>query len=165
MQTTLQAVLEIDSELENYYKSLLEHYNLDKMDGIVMEFEKETRDTKGQLPNERIRYYSSMFSYYAYALNATLSRQGLRSDVAELFLDQQSARAYITTDPQDGKLTREDKQARAKISTENESKVNILYARVTQAIETRIKAFNKLIETLNMLGAMNMSEAKLGARQ
>lgn len=164
METTLKEVLVIDSELEHYYRELLQQYKLDKMDSIVMEFENDTRATNGQLTNERIRYYISMFSYYAYALNATLSRQSLRSDVAQLFLEHQSAKSYVATEDPSVKMTREDKQARAKLQTETEAKVNVLYARVTQAVESRIKGFNKLIETLNMLGAMNMSEAKLGAK-
>ena len=62
-------------------------------------------------------------------------------------------------------LTREDKSALVKVQTEDEEKVKILYTRVTQAVETRIKALYKFLDTLNMLGAMNMSEAKLGGRQ
>lgn len=165
MQTTLQAVLEIDAELEKYYRELLTKFNLDKMDATVMEFESIIGKQSGQITNEQIRYFISMFSYYSYALNATLSRHGLRSDVAEFYLEHQSAKSYTSHDDPAKKMTREDKQAVAKLETEQESKVNILYSRVTQAVETRIKALNKLIETLNMLGAMNMSEAKLGGKQ
>ena len=165
MQTTLQAVLEIDGELEKYYKELLTKFNLDKMDATVVEFENIVSKSQGQITNEHVRYYISMFSYYTYALNATLSRHGLRSDVAEFYLEHCNAKSYTSHDDATKKLTREDKQAIAKLETEQEAKVNILYSRVTQAVETRIKALNKLIETLNMLGAMNMSEAKLGGRQ
>lgn len=165
MQTTLQAVLEIDVKLEKVYKDLLTQAKLDKMDATVIEFESEIKTTSGQLTNDRIKYYIGMFSYYAYALNASLSRHGLRSDVAEFYFEHRTATSYVSHDDQAKKLTREDKQAIAKLDTEQEAQVNILYTRVTQAIETRIKALNKLIETLNMLGAMNMSEAKLGGRQ
>ena len=130
----------------------------------MREFEKKIRDSEGQLPNESIRYYSGMFAYYAYALNATLSRQGLRSDIARIYKDNQYATAFVTEQPDAKKMTREDKQAASTLATQEAEQAEILFARVTQAIESRIKAFNKLLETLNMLGAMNMSEAKLGAK-
>lgn len=167
MKTVLSQVMEISSELESYYRELLKSFNLDKMDAVVMEFEKEIQGTKGQLSNERIRYYSGMFSYYAYALSATLSRQSLRSDVAELYFSHVTAKHYVTQEEisTTKKLTREDKSALTKLQSEDEEKVKILYVRATQAIETRINAFYKLLNTLSNLGAMNMSEAKLGGKQ
>lgn len=167
MKTVLSQVMEISSELETYYRELLKSFSLDKMDSTVMEFEKEIQETKGQLSNERIRYYSGMFSYYAYALSATLSRQSLRSDVAELYFSHVTAKHYVTQEEISvtKKLTREDKSALTKLQSEDEEKVKILYVRVTQAIETRINAFYKLLNTLSNLGAMNMSEAKLGGKQ
>lgn len=165
MRTVLSEVMTISDELESHYRELLISFKLDKMDETVMEFEREVRDTKGQISNDRIRYYSGMFSYYAYALNATLSKQSLRSDVAEFYLSHESAKRYITQEDSTKKLTREDKSALVKVQTEDEEKVKILYTRVTQAVETRIKALYKFLDTLNMLGAMNMSEAKLGGRQ
>lgn len=165
MKITIQNILAIDSELEVHYREILKKYDLDKMDSLVMDYEKELSASKGQLGNDRIKYFVSMFAYYAYVLNATLSRHGIRSDVAELYLESQSAIAYLKEPEPDRKYTREERQSMAKIDTTNEAKASILYSRVTQAIETRIKAFNKLIETLNMLGTMNMSEARLGGRQ
>jgi hypothetical protein len=165
MKSTLTTVLEVDKELEQYYRELLSTYKLNKMDETVMEFEGEIKASDGQLSNERIKYYISMFAYYAYALNASLSRHTLRSDVANFYFEHANAQAYVSQKDAEKKLTREDKSALSKLQTENEAKINVLYGRVTQAVETRIRAFNKLIETLNMLGAMNMSEAKLGGRQ
>lgn len=164
MKTTINAILDMDVEVHAHYTELLKSYKLDKMDAVVMEFEHLVRETEGQLPNERIRYYSGMFAYYAYALNATLSRQGLRSDIARIYKDAQYAKSFVAEPQDQKKLTREDKQALSTLATEEAEKAEMLFARVTQAIESRIKAFNKLLETLNMLGAMNMSEAKLGAK-
>ena len=165
--TVLNQVITMSGELEIHYRELLKSFNLDKMDTVVMEYEKDIKGSNGQLSNERIRYYFGMFSYYAYALSATLSKQSLRSDIAELYFSHTAAEHYINHEEvaMSKKLTREDKSALTKLQSTDEEKVKILYTRVTQAVELRIKAFYKLLDTLNTLGAMNMSEAKLGGRQ
>jgi hypothetical protein len=164
MQTTIDEVLALDKEVYTYYAELLKSYNLDKMDEVVRAYEVAIRDSDGQLTNESIRYFLGMFSYYAYVLGATLSRQALRSDIAMFYKEHHEAQAFINPKDMERKLIREDKQALATLANADATKVSILFNAVKQAVETRIKSFNKLIEALNMFGAMNMSEAKLGGR-
>lgn len=161
-----QALMEQDKELASRYRELLKTHGILPMDNLVMEYEEEIKSSQGQLSNERIRHYLGMFSYYSYILNATISRHNLRSDIAELMEEEKNAKAFIETPTApDAKATRDARQAYARLESVDEAKVAVLFKAVTKAIEGRIWAFNKLIETLNTLSAMNMSEAKLGGRQ
>lgn len=163
----LDLVLVEEKELVEHYNRILKEYKLREMDELVLEYEKEIKASEGQMSNERIRHYLGMFAFYAYVLNANISRHSLRSDVSKLMEEQKESGAYInsTHDGQEKKMTREERQAFARLGSVDEAKVAILFTSVTKAVEGRIWAFNKLIETLNILSAMNMSEAKLGGKQ
>ena len=52
--TVLNQVITMSGELEIHYRELLKSFNLDKMDTVVMEYEKDIKGSNGQLSNERI---------------------------------------------------------------------------------------------------------------
>lgn len=169
MKEVLDTVAGLNDELSGYYATFLEQMQVDAVDAFTGEYYEAIQNNHGQLSNEQIRYFSSMFSFQSYRLNAMLSKASLRSDIATLFYEKNEAE-YVQTamaNAQAGgqKMTREDKLSGAKVGTIDEAKVAIIFERVTQAVETRIKGLDRLIRTLDTLGAMNMSEAKLGGNR
>lgn len=169
MKEVLNTVAELTEELAGYYAQFLEQMQVDTIDEFAGEYYDAITKNSGQLSNENIRYFSSMFAFHSYRLNAMLSKASLRSDIAKLYYEKNEAEYVQTamTNAQEGghKMTREDKLSGAKVGTIDEAKVALVFERVTQAIETRIKGLDRLIRTLDNLGAMNMSEAKLGGNR
>lgn len=166
----LDSVLLLDEELGKIYETILKEHKLNEIDLTVRAYEKEIKDTNGSLTNERIRYYLGMFSYYSYMLNASISRHSMKSNIAELLEEVASSKVYMGTsvyrkqDMSEKKFTREERQASARLGSEEEAKATVLLNGVTKAVEGRIWALNRLLDTLNTLSAMNMSEAKLGGK-
>lgn len=157
----------LSDELQEYYYSILKKHKLDEADKVVSSYREEVKANDGQLSNDRIRYYLGMFSYYFYELNAKLGGHAMRRDIAELLQDSTASMEYLMPTLTVGDAvvkTREDKLAASKMNTIEESKVKILYKVVSVAVEARIKAFGKLMDSLTTMSAMNMSEAKLGGK-
>lgn len=157
----------LSDELRGYYESILKKHKLDEADKVVFAYRNEIQANDGQLSNERIRYYLGMFAYYFYELNAKLGGHAMRRDVAELIHETNASSEFLNPTLSIDSVvvkTREDKLAASKLNTLDENKVKILYKVVSVAVEARIKAFGKLMDSLNTMSAMNMSEAKLGGK-
>lgn len=161
----MDEIFTLEEELYPHYREALIGLDIADMDDCVEEYFETVKKESGQLTNEQIRYYMGMFSYYAYRLNAVLSKQGLKSDIANMYHELKSARIYMDIPDNDGKKhTREEKSAISKLQTTDEVVIAMIFTKVTDAIERRIKAFSTLLNTLGTLSAMNMSEAKLGGK-
>lgn len=156
-----------EEEIIILYNQLLEQRNVNVADKITREYQQAiSQAVDGRLDNDQVRYFLINFGHALYVLGTSLARQGLASDLTNIHLSGVHAVAYLGA-VGDGtrKLTREDKQAEATLATAQEELVNVLYTRVTQAVEQRIRSINTIMRTLETIATMNMSEARLGRTQ
>lgn len=163
----LEQVEQDEEMLLETYLELLKSRHILQADAVFEDYQKTVMEsTDGRLTNDQISYYLINFGKALYLLQTAYARQGLASDLAAIHFDNSHAVAYTGAVNDEGKkLTREDKNAQATLTTVNEKLVDILYNRVTQAIDNRLRAVNVIMRTLETSATLNMSDAKLGRNQ
>lgn len=154
-------------EVEEHFNKILDKLGVYSADEMIKNYQKTVNQAhEGRLTNDQISYYMNNFGHISYTLGAGLARQGLSSDLVTIHHNLVEAKAYSGASSEDNrKLTREDKQAIATLETESEKIVEVLFTRVTQAVDQRMWSVNRILRTLETLASLNMSEAKLGRTQ